>query len=623
MEDRPFVPVVFLANVDQDKKYRHTPPAGERAVLERLEDSLTDSGSLEVARVDPENGVFFWDLFRKYKYDRSVSVLHLTGNERGSRQGLKVQTGLGVENLDLRQLAQQLAALPGLQLVILSGCAHAQLMETLLGLDIPAIWVTDELESTPLTFDILDQFYHAIGQQNTVREAFDRARTLFPYKYQYRETHYDLHTDHFVWQDQALGLIPWGMYYLTENASRLNWRIPTLPARKIDPQPVARPAPPVDPAPPARQAQDELLPLSMLKWALAAMLFIVSAILGMDAAEWMIPKEYGIEETAPVQDRKFRMRMFPIAQYADCKKTNPAYTRIMAKNLAQLALQDSQYISFSLVNTEACPEAEAWIRTEKADMVFWGNYTGQEDQVSVWLNAEYGRKRDSQRPTEKLTIEMSGDPEWFSGDSDAAFRHIRDLVYLAMGTYMYDRREYDLCLEYLGRIPLSEDTAYIRVDRLMARAYMAVNKYERAARRYEHILSIQPGNADAYLERGEMFARIGKYEDAMMNYERAIYFEPAMKPAYRGRAALHMHTRDYDAAIMDVKEMAQLDPDDPLAYGMLANLYALQDNKSLFFHYMEIALRKGYTPKEFLESPACKKYRGSKAFQILIETYKR
>jgi tetratricopeptide (TPR) repeat protein len=281
------------------------------------------------------------------------------------------------------------------------------------------------------------------------------------------------------------------------------------------------------------------------------------------------------------------------------------------------------------VDAVSCPdafrEAQEALRLGKADMVFWGNYSEQDrDRVKVRLHTAHLRRRGVQPPlTEQKDLELNGNQEWFSAFADPSFPAIRDLIYFAAGAYRYDNREYEACIESLSHIPLSEDTAYIRVDRLMAHAYMALNKYERAARRYEHILSIQPGNAHAYLERGEMFAAIGKYEDAMTNFERAIYFEPAMTPAYRGRATLHMNTHNYEAAIMDVKEMIELDPDDQLAFGMLANLYALQDNKSLFFRYMEIALRKGFPAQEFLVSPACKKYRDSRGFQILIETYQR
>lgn len=629
MEDRSFVPVVFLANVCQDEKYRHERPEGERAPLECLEESLTDSRRFEIARTHPDGGVFFLDLFRKYRYAPSVSILHVTGDERSCRQGWKIQTGMGAEVLHYRQLSSLIAALPGLQLVILSGCAQADIMQMLIGLDIPAVIVTDELEGNPLTLDILDQFYHALSQENSIREAFDRARSLFPYRYQYRETHYDLASDRFSWPDQEAGMIPWGLYYLTENAARLNWCIPTLKAASS-----ALPAPPKkethsQPEPAKDPESEELVPLSLLKWGLVVTVFLLAGILGLDLAEWALPLKYErVEQVAGMQDGRFQVRMFPLVQYPDCKKSNPAYTEAIYEKIHALALQDSQHISLSFVNIKACPEAyqeaETWLKTDKAHMVFWGNYTESEGgQVKVNLHVEYVRRHNAAQPTERTDLVMEGSQEWFSGYSDATFPMIQDLIYLAAGTYLYDRREYELCLDYLSRIPLSEDTTYIRVDRLMAHAYMAINKYERAARRYEHILSIQPGNAHAYLERGEMFAAIGKYDDAMLNFERAIYFEPGMTPAYRGRATLHMHTHNYEAAIMDAKEMTQLNPDDPLAYSMLANLYALIDNKSLFLRYMEIALRKGYAPQEFMESAACKKYRNSRGFQALIETYQR
>lgn len=630
MEDRSFAPVVFLANACQDEKYRPHRSNRTLDILERLDDSLMDSGQMQVIRSDPEKGIFFLDFFRKFKYDKTVTVVHLIGSEHTCRNGWEVQTGMGTESLDPRKFSGMLSGLPELKLVILSGCAYPGMLQMLMGLDIPAVLVTDELSENPLTFDIVDHFYHSLSQQYSIRESFDRARTLFPYKYQYRETAYDLDLDQFTWQSFLAEEVPWGLYYLTENARQLTSKMPAPPPhvaqmlRKHKPVLVEPVTEVVVASPPAEQ--EELIPLPFLKWSLALMVFAVAFILSFDSLEWILPTNFQAPDQQENQDGRFNIKMFPLVQYPDCEATDPAYTQAIWKNLAEIAETDSQFLNITFEEVKDCPEAHAqaeeWIRTGKAHMVFWGNYAElPTDQVQVQLRSLYVRKRDTLNPMERNDLQINAAQEWFAGYTDASFPKIKSLIHFAVGTYLYDKHEYESSLQYLSKIQLSEDTSYIRVDRLMARSYMALNKYDRAARRYEHILSIQPGNAHAYLERGKMFASIGKYDDALTNYERAIYFEPSMAPAYKGRASLYMDSQNYEAAIMDVKEMTQLEPDDPLGYGMLANLYALQGNKALFFRYMETALRKGYPPQQFIDSPACKKYRYKASFQALIEAY--
>jgi len=92
------------------------------------------------------------------------------------------------------------------------------------------------------------------------------------------------------------------------------------------------------------------------------------------------------------------------------------------------------------------------------------------------------------------------------------------------------------------------------------------DKDGRNAADYDRLIELDPGNADAYHERGDFYYDTDQYAKAIADYTRAIELEPGYTSAYFNRAYAYGEISDYDKAIADYSKAIQLDPNDAQAY---------------------------------------------------------
>jgi tetratricopeptide (TPR) repeat protein len=92
------------------------------------------------------------------------------------------------------------------------------------------------------------------------------------------------------------------------------------------------------------------------------------------------------------------------------------------------------------------------------------------------------------------------------------------------------------------------------------------DEHGRTAADYDKLIELDPGNEDAYHERGDFYYEMDEYGKAIADYSRAIELEPRYASAYFNRAYAYGEIAEYDKAIADYSKAIELDPSDAQAY---------------------------------------------------------
>lgn len=94
------------------------------------------------------------------------------------------------------------------------------------------------------------------------------------------------------------------------------------------------------------------------------------------------------------------------------------------------------------------------------------------------------------------------------------------------------------------------------------------NKPEKALKKFNLAVSIDPAQANAYVGRANTLNTLGRYEEAIADYNQALEINPNLANAFVNRGVAHSHLGQYDKAITDYEKALELDPkiDDPPSF---------------------------------------------------------
>lgn len=121
-----------------------------------------------------------------------------------------------------------------------------------------------------------------------------------------------------------------------------------------------------------------------------------------------------------------------------------------------------------------------------------------------------------------------------------------------------------------------------RVDLRLARAAMIVQHdpqaYSQASDDLNHVLTVDPKNANAHRGLGTLFMAQKQYDQALQEFSKAAALDPkdAASYVYMGVASLQLHHSE--DAELNFKKAIQVEPHTGPAYVELANLYLQQKN---------------------------------------------
>lgn len=92
---------------------------------------------------------------------------------------------------------------------------------------------------------------------------------------------------------------------------------------------------------------------------------------------------------------------------------------------------------------------------------------------------------------------------------------------------------------------------------------------------------INPGDADAFNNRGTVFYKLGRYQQAINDYSHAIRLQPEHADGYNNRGLAYGRTGRYQQAIDDFNKAIHLKPNFADAYNNRGYAHFLQGNKNM------------------------------------------
>ncbi|MEL7339808.1 MAG: hypothetical protein AAGM67_04920, partial [Bacteroidota bacterium] len=383
-------PVVLLAgaNTYQDR-IRKQYVIQEKERIARI---FNEKGQAEAEIIseDPSQGVFLFDLFRKYAFDESVKVLHIIGYARGDY--LHFEGGLGEEAYDVRSFIRQIEKLPGLEVVFVNGCATNELLEALLLANIPAVMVTQTPHRDRAASQLSQEFYQTIAEGYSVRDAIEKMRLKYGKKFGFYPVVYDFEQDALRWEGKRGIHLQWGVYMLEANKHSLDFHLPVrtdLPAVLPDGTKA------LDPEANQRSRRIRLIGSGILVAAFLTMLILLLQGSGNrgGADNWLGDLRTKIfPASAPgwAQDCQFddslsyNVLLLPFSEKGDCQTVDPYYTLAISRRLRRMAEEDRE-LKMKMPDVPICLVAEEQGESAKkylanmimdcnADLIISGTY---------------------------------------------------------------------------------------------------------------------------------------------------------------------------------------------------------------------------------------------------------
>lgn len=211
------LPVVFLAQVQGPARGRASRVLSQEC---KTIAQLLDQPALpyyQPVHKGPLSTEYYLNLLGDAHYHRRITHLHLVGSAQSD--SLMLASEAGDYPLTLDDLAYLVDALPRLSCVFLSGCATRPLVELLLRKDVPAIVATQARDDFRTCNQVAHAFYQYLAHGESLRDTFGLVRRQFKQLRSYR-IYYDVEADQMkgVPFDPSSDAVPWGLYYLKENA---------------------------------------------------------------------------------------------------------------------------------------------------------------------------------------------------------------------------------------------------------------------------------------------------------------------------------------------------------------------------------------------------------------------
>jgi tetratricopeptide (TPR) repeat protein len=102
-----------------------------------------------------------------------------------------------------------------------------------------------------------------------------------------------------------------------------------------------------------------------------------------------------------------------------------------------------------------------------------------------------------------------------------------------------------------------------RADQLAKRAFACVKERKpvQSIALFSELISIEPNNFHAYLNRGSTYVRMGELDAGLKDYSHVIELEPDHFEGWYNRGSSRLVARQYDEAIFDLTEAIRLKPD--------------------------------------------------------------
>ncbi|MBN1275946.1 MAG: DUF898 family protein [Deltaproteobacteria bacterium] len=129
--------------------------------------------------------------------------------------------------------------------------------------------------------------------------------------------------------------------------------------------------------------------------------------------------------------------------------------------------------------------------------------------------------------------------------------------------------------DVIKKEPRNADAFYNR-----GRLYAAKGEIPQAIKDYSQALEIDDKNVDSFYNRGLLYAEMERYEEAIKDFDSAIKLDPRAADAYCNRGNAHYLMGRTDAAIVDYSEALKIKPNDSDVYFNRGLVYLNKGDKA-------------------------------------------
>ncbi|MEL6674140.1 MAG: hypothetical protein AAFR61_18185 [Bacteroidota bacterium] len=237
-------PVAFLACVNdvlggkKTKSWRREKSRVARYISRKRHPFSVESVQMGKKGISPN----FFEAILDRRIRESITILHLCGPSESDH--LRIETPNQMIGVHVDELSKLIGKLPNLKMVFLSGCATRGLIEMFIKRDIPAVFAIQDTHPNTRSQDIVKELYEQLVKGQTLAKVARYISHRFV-EFQEHRLGYEVEKDLVSGiEDDLLGALPWGMYYLRDNALRLD-QSPALvdPFRTLQPESWLEPVP--------------------------------------------------------------------------------------------------------------------------------------------------------------------------------------------------------------------------------------------------------------------------------------------------------------------------------------------------------------------------------------------
>ena len=126
--------------------------------------------------------------------------------------------------------------------------------------------------------------------------------------------------------------------------------------------------------------------------------------------------------------------------------------------------------------------------------------------------------------------------------------------------------------------------------------YAAAGRSADALRGYDQAIALKPDYAEAYVNRGNLRAAAGRYPDALGDYDQAISLDPDLAEAWFNRGKACVRAGRMQEGLRDLDQAVALKPEYAEAFWNRGNVYAAADRyaEAIGDYTRAIAINPGY-----------------------------
>lgn len=576
-----------------------------------------------------------------------VNLLHLSGSPFAFGD-----TPLGSQERHqqaqaLQRLSESIRYYRSLQVVVLSGGEHEELVRQLLLIGVPMVLSLRPNNDLP---EQIEAFYAGLAAGQSVRQTLEMLSDAYPeWELGFHEINYDPEREALYWDPNRYPEGPnWlhGLVYRENQWRSLTWRlrnplvIPLSERRRWERRgDRSRRREPSDPAyttllstitregdPPTREENLEVRGRSRAlrrgaqksrelreraqkkqqtykRRRIALIVAGIMALIGLVAGPFVLESfNRGPELPAsvppcpfPQQEDTYRVLVLPIKQTPNCNGGAAYLAERLIVALKALRQQGFK-IDIRYQPIDACPLTPEVVETTAdlcfADLVVWGNYQldtlGQGDRLDLDYHSQNLAGEQIFITGTSLTKRFEGGKLPYA-DSLMA-EELSNLVLWARGYRYFNQENYDLAIRAFLAIDPGERAVSSLVTQMLTRSYVQAGRYEQAREYFGRLIDMHPDETGYYLDRANMLTLMDEPEAALADLDRVLQLEPDHITAQVRRAKVYEQLARYDQALADMDAVLASTPDLPALYCRRAEIHQASGDLDAAIQDYEAAL---------------------------------